>query len=71
MRALAAVLIVLGLVGVVYGGITYTKHRTVLNVGPIEAKVDEKKTIPMPPVAGAIAIAVGIVMLSSRRSRIA
>jgi len=69
MRALAAVLIVLGIIGLAYGGISYTRHRKVLDVGPIEAHVDEKKTVPLPPVAGAIALVVGIALLTTRRSR--
>jgi len=69
MRALAAVLIVLGIIGLAYGGISYTRHRKVLDVGPIEARVDEKKTVPLPPVAGVIALLVGVALLTTRRSR--
>jgi hypothetical protein len=69
MRALAAVLIVLGIIGLAYGGISYTRHRKVLDLGPIEAHVDEKKTVPLPPVAGAVALLVGVALLTTRRSR--
>jgi hypothetical protein len=69
MRALAAVLIVVGVIGLAYGGISYTRHRKVLDLGPIEAHVDEKKTIPLPPVAGAVALLVGVALLTTRRSR--
>jgi len=69
MRALAAVLIVLGIIGLAYGGISYTKHRKVLDVGPIEAHVDEKKTVPLPPIAGAVAVVAGVALLATRRSR--
>ena len=51
MRALGAILIVLGIVALVWGGISYTKREKVIDVGPIEASVDERKTIPLPPVA--------------------
>ena len=56
-------LIVVGVIALIYGGITYTKSRTVLDIGPIQAKLEEKRTIPLPPILGGIALAVGIVLL--------
>jgi uncharacterized membrane protein HdeD (DUF308 family) len=70
MRTLGAILIVLGIVALVWGGITYTKREKVIDVGPIEASVDERKTIPLPPVVGVVAVIAGAIMVS-RRSRTA
>ena len=56
-------LIVIGVIALVYEGITYTKSRTVLDIGPIQAKLEEKRTIPLPPILGGIALAGGIVLL--------
>jgi len=70
MRMLGVVLIVLGIVALAYGGITYTKHEKVIDAGPFHASVDEKKHVPLPPVAGAIALVAGI-LLVSRRTRMA
>ena len=70
MRALGAILIVLGIVALVWGGISYTKREKVIDVGPIEASVDERKTIPLPPVVGVVAVIAGAIMVS-RRSRTA
>jgi len=70
MRALGAILIVLGIVALVWGGISYTKREKVIDVGPIEASVDERKTIPLPPVAGVVAVIAGVILVS-RRSRMA
>ena len=70
MRTLGAILIVLGLVALVWGGITYTKREKVIDVGPIEASVDERKTIPLPPVVGVVAVIAGVILVS-RRSRMA
>lgn len=66
----AVVLIAIGIVALVYQGITYTRNRTVLNIGPIKALVEEKRTIPLPPILGALALAGGITLLVvvSRRS---
>jgi uncharacterized membrane protein HdeD (DUF308 family) len=70
MRALGAILIVLGIVALVWGGISWTKREKVIDVGPIEASVEERKTIPLPPVAGAVALVAGVILVS-RRSRMA
>ena len=70
MRVLGAILIILGIIALAYGGITYTKRDTVLDAGPIEATVDEKKTIPLPPILGAAALLAGALMVT-RRKRIA
>src|SRR6185295_2737466 len=62
-KILAIVLIVVGLLVLAYEGITYTKREKVLEVGPITATKETKKTIPLPPVLGGIALAGGIVLL--------
>jgi Tfp pilus assembly ATPase PilU len=56
-------LVVAGIIALAYQGITYTRSRTVLEIGPIEAKVEEKRTIPLPPVLGVLALAGGILLL--------
>jgi hypothetical protein len=56
-------LIVLGLAALVYGGITYTSRETVIDIGPIQATADREKTLPLPPVAGAVAVIGGIALL--------
>jgi drug/metabolite transporter (DMT)-like permease len=62
-------LIVLGVVALVYGGVTYTKRETVLDMGPIHATADHQKTLPLSPILGIVAVAGGVVLLvtSSRR----
>ena len=57
------VLIVLGLAGLVYGGITYTSRETVIDIGPIQATADRERTFPLPPVAGIVAVVGGIALL--------
>jgi len=63
MKLIGIVLIALGVVALAYGGITYTKKETVLDVGPIHATADRKETIPLPPVLGVAAIIGGVVMI--------
>jgi hypothetical protein len=61
-RIVAIALIVLGIVALLYGGITYTKREKVLDIGPIEATTKTRETIPLPPVFGALAIVGGIAL---------
>jgi len=60
---LGIVLIVLGALALAYQGITYTTHKKVLDVGPIHATADERKTIPLPPIIGGVALIVGLVLV--------
>ncbi len=66
-KTLGIVLIVLGLIGIVWGGITYTTSKKVLDLGPIEARKETNHTIPVPPIAGVVALAGGIVLLLADR----
>jgi hypothetical protein len=59
------VLIVLGIISFAYQGITYTKKEKVIDLGPIEATAEKKKTIPLPPILGGLLIVGGIVLLVS------
>jgi uncharacterized membrane protein YidH (DUF202 family) len=69
MKLAAIVLIVLGVVALAYGGISYTREKKVVDIGPLQASTKTRETIPLPPILGVAAIAGGIVMLvvSTRR----
>ena len=56
-------LIVLGLVSLLWGGFRWTEEKKVLDIGPVEATAEEHKTLPIPPVVGALALVGGIVVL--------
>ena len=63
MRVIGIVLIILGVIGLAYGGITYTRRQQTVSVGPLSATVREKDTIPLPPIVGGIALVAGVAML--------
>jgi formate hydrogenlyase subunit 4 len=67
MKPLGLILIVLGVVALIYGGFTYTTHKKVLDVGPIQATKEEHHSVPLPPVLGALALIGGVVILVSDR----
>ena len=58
-------LIVLGVVSFAYQGITYTTHKKVLDLGPLQATTTEHKTIPLPPILGGLALLGGVVLLAT------
>jgi len=58
-KLIGAALIVAGVLGLVYGGFSYTKDTTAVKVGPIELSVQEKETVNVPLWAGIGAILVG------------
>ena len=63
MRIAGFVLIVLGVISLAVGGISYTKREKVLDIGPIQATAERQKTIPLPPLLGGLALAGGIVLV--------
>ncbi len=60
---IAIILIALGIVALAYQGITYTTREKVVDIGPIQMTAEKTKTIPLPPVLGAVALVGGIVLL--------
>ena len=71
MKIIGFVLIVVGLLALVYQGVTYTSRETVLDVGPITATADRERTLPIPPWLGVVAVAGGIalVVAGSRKGK--
>lgn len=64
---IGVILIVLGVVSLAYQGITYTTHKKVLDIGPLEATTEQHKTIPLPPILGGVALVGGVVLLLAGR----
>ena len=56
-------LIVLGIIALVYQGVTYTTQKKVIDIGPIQATKEEHHTIPLPPILGGVALIGGIALL--------
>ena len=56
-------LIVLGVVAFGYQGISYTSREKIIDIGPLQASVDTKKTIPLSPLLGGLALAGGIALV--------
>lgn len=69
MKALGFVFLVLGILVLVYGGITYNRERTVLDLGPIQATATEQRNIPFSPILGGVAIVGGLALVMAQRRR--
>ena len=65
-KILAIVLIVLGLLGVLYGKFSYTKETHNANLGSLELSVEEKETVNIPAWTGVAAIVAGAALLLVR-----
>ena len=63
-------LIVLGVVGLAFQGISYTTREEVVDIGGIGITAETRKTIPVPLIAGGLALAAGIgtVVVASRKA---
>ena len=62
-KVIAVVLIVAGMLGLAYGGFSYTKDTTVVKLGPLEVSAKEKQTVNVPMWVGVGAIVVGGLLL--------
>jgi hypothetical protein len=62
-KIVGIVLIVLGILGLVYGSFSFTKETHEAKLGPLELQVKEKETVNIPVWAGVGAIVVGGILL--------
>jgi uncharacterized membrane protein YidH (DUF202 family) len=66
MKALGGILVVLGILALIYGGVSWTRKDTVVDAGPIQITADKKESIPISPIAGGLMLVAGIVLLLKR-----
>ena len=66
LKIVAVVLILGGILGLVYGGFSYTKSSREAKLGPLEFEVKEKERVNVPVWAGVAAIVVGAGLLVVR-----
>ena len=67
-KILAIAIIVAGILGLTYGGFSYTKNTSAVKLGPLELNVKEKETVNIPLWAGIGAIVVdGLLLVGGGR----
>lgn len=69
MRIAGIILIVLGVIGLAYQGITYTRKRETVSVGPLSATVTQKETIPLSPIVSVVLLVAGVGLVVAGRKR--
>jgi hypothetical protein len=70
-RIVGLVLVIIGLVSLLWGGISWTREKTIVDIGPIQARSQERERIPLPPIVGGLALVAGAILLVVReRSRV-
>jgi len=71
MKILAILLVAVGLVGLIYGGVTWTRREKVLDIGPVEVTRSQEKAVPVPPIVGGVCLVAGVVLLLKGRTAVA
>jgi hypothetical protein len=66
---IGVVLVALGIAGLVVQNVQFTETKKVLEVGPLQVRSEEQHNVPIPTIAGVIAVIAGLGMvLASRRN---
>ena len=63
-KILGVVLIVVGIVALAWGGFSFTTREKVVDLGPIHATRDKNHSVPLSPIAGALALVGGIALVT-------
>ena len=63
MKLIGIMLVILGIVGLAYGGITWTTKEKVVDLGPLQVTHDKTQSLPLPPIAGGVCLIAGVVLL--------
>ena len=63
MKLVGIVLVILGVIGLAYGGITWTTKEKVVDMGPLQVTRDKTQSLPLPPIAGGVCLIAGVVLL--------
>jgi hypothetical protein len=68
-KIMALVLIALGIIAFVYQGISYQSQDRIVDLGPLHVTAERTHTLPLPPIAGAVALLGGVALLIFDRKK--
>jgi hypothetical protein len=69
MTIVAGILIIIGVIALAYGGISFTTKEKVAEVGPLKLEKEKSRSFPLPPIVGVVSLIGGVALLVvSRRS---
>jgi len=61
------ILVVLGIAGLIVQNVTFTENKKVLDFGPLQVRADEQHNVPIPTIAGLVAVMAGLGMIFASR----
>jgi hypothetical protein len=70
-KIMALILIAVGIIALVYQGISYQSQDRVVDLGPLHVTAERTHTLPLPPIAGGVALLGGIALLIFDRKKTA
>ena len=62
-NSVGIVLMIVGIIGLVYEGYTYTKREKIAQLGDIQVTADTKETVYFSPIWGGLSLTAGIVLI--------
>jgi len=68
MAILGILLIAIGIAGLAIDNISFTERKTIVDAGPLKVTADEQRTIPIPTIAGIVAVIAGAGLLFMGRA---
>ena len=68
-KIIGILLIMAGVLGLIYGGFTYTKDTHTAQLGPLSISVQEKETVMVPVIASVAALAFGLFLVVGGKNK--
>ncbi len=70
LKVVALALIAAGILGLIYGGFTYTKSSREAKIGPLEMTMKQQQTVDVPiwAAVGSIVVGAGLLLAGSRKT---
>lgn len=62
-KTIGIILVIAGILGFIFGSVSFTTSEEVADVGPVEIEKQEERTIPFGPIASGTAVVAGIALV--------
>ncbi|MGB7547438.1 MAG: DUF3185 domain-containing protein [Terracidiphilus sp.] len=63
MKITGILLIIAGIAAILYGGFSYTSHKNAVDMGPMQIRMSEQHSVPIPPILGIAGILGGAALI--------
>jgi len=71
MKIIGVLLIVLGIIGIGYGGFRYAYPEKIVDAGALQISVTKHDSVPIPPILGAVMLVCGVIVVAVDRKQAA